>query len=182
MDSQECLPYQSKTRCLTLGHGSGFLKVPVVSFFLLWLIPHNQRAALMPMGGMMVCAVVVVCAAEAHNVILQFSRESSYTRPSCWMSMIISQAVFVPTVGRSISSEYKLKLACLRRQQPKGCTLNCSPPVLLSSSFRHCRFPSLAVNLEQAHGCRHAVAAKNIRNCFTDLRQVIKGQSDDAGS
>jgi hypothetical protein len=28
MDRQECLSYQSKTRCLTLGHGSGSLKVP----------------------------------------------------------------------------------------------------------------------------------------------------------
>ena len=64
---------KSKTRCLTLGHGSGSLKVPVVSFLLLQLSPHNQRAALMPiMVGMMVCAVVVVCAAEAHNVMRRF--------------------------------------------------------------------------------------------------------------
>jgi hypothetical protein len=50
-----------------------------VSFLLLWLVfqlsPHNQRAALMPMMvGMMVYAVVVVCAAEDHNVIRRFSR------------------------------------------------------------------------------------------------------------
>jgi len=39
-----------------------------VSFWLLQLFPHNQRAALMPMmvGMMMVRAVVVVYAAEAH--------------------------------------------------------------------------------------------------------------------
>ena len=40
-----------------------------MSFLLLQLSPHNQRAALMPMMvGMMVCAVVVVCAVEDHNV------------------------------------------------------------------------------------------------------------------
>ncbi|HEY3041623.1 MAG TPA: hypothetical protein VGJ66_23005 [Pyrinomonadaceae bacterium] len=79
-DRQECLSYQSKTRRLTLGHGSGSLKVPVVSFLLLWAIfqlsPHNQRAALVPMMvGMMVCAMMVVCAAEAHKVIRALERE-----------------------------------------------------------------------------------------------------------
>jgi len=45
------------------------VKFPVVSFLLLQLSPHNQRAALMPiMVGMMVCAVVVVCAVENHHV------------------------------------------------------------------------------------------------------------------
>jgi hypothetical protein len=37
---------------------------------------HNQRAASMPMMiGMMVCAVVVVCAARDHNVMGRFLRE-----------------------------------------------------------------------------------------------------------
>jgi hypothetical protein len=57
------------------------------------------------MVGMMVCAVVVVCA-EDHNVDSHV--KYSYTRPSCWMSMIISQAVFETIVGRSTSSEYNL--------------------------------------------------------------------------
>jgi hypothetical protein len=38
------------------------------------------------MVGMMVCAVVVVCPAEAHNIIRRFSREVSYTRPCRRMS------------------------------------------------------------------------------------------------
>jgi hypothetical protein len=76
---------KSKTRCLTLGHGSGSLKGPVVSFLLVQLSPHNQRAASMPiMVGMMVCAVVVVCA-EDHNVDSHV--KYSYTRPSRAVSM-----------------------------------------------------------------------------------------------
>jgi hypothetical protein len=73
---------------LTLGHGSGSLKVPVVSFLLSWSVfelSHNQGAALMPiMIGMMVCAVVVVGAAEAHN--LDTHLKHFYTRPSRPMS------------------------------------------------------------------------------------------------
>jgi len=59
--------------------GSGSLKVPGCELSLLWLsfrLSHNQRAASLPMMvGMMVCAVVVVCAPEAHNLIHQLSRE-----------------------------------------------------------------------------------------------------------
>jgi hypothetical protein len=34
LDRQECLSYQKKTHCLTLGHGSGSLKVPSCEFLL----------------------------------------------------------------------------------------------------------------------------------------------------
>jgi len=73
-----------KTRCLTFGHGSGSL-VPYRELLLLWLVfesfAHNQHAALMPMMvGMMVCAVVVVAAAEDHS--FDSHVKCPYTRPS----------------------------------------------------------------------------------------------------
>jgi hypothetical protein len=77
MDRQECLSYQKQNPLpLTVESlAAGPLRFPVVSFVLLQLSPHNQRAALMPMMvGMMVCAVVVVCA-EVHDVIHPISRE-----------------------------------------------------------------------------------------------------------
>src|SRR6266446_4708131 len=61
--------------------GSGFLKVLVVCFLLLWLSfelsNHNrQRAALMPMMvGMMVRAVVMMSSAEAHRLFGLFSKQ-----------------------------------------------------------------------------------------------------------
>ena len=45
------------------------------------------------MAGMMVCAVVVVCANKAHNVMRLFSRDVSYTRRSRQVSMNIDRSL-----------------------------------------------------------------------------------------
>jgi hypothetical protein len=56
---------------------------------------HNQRAASMPMMvGMMVCAVVVVGAAQAHN-LSSIPARVFYTRRCCRVSMKLGLESFI---------------------------------------------------------------------------------------